>query len=96
MVATSTRPLNRTPRELDRRHHIMDAASGALGHSVRVVAPQHRAKLTPAQRSGTACVACGGTDGLTNGGHVEDDGLVHAVTVCATCPRYAASLEAHR
>ncbi|MFD0405036.1 hypothetical protein [Kitasatospora sp. NPDC127116] len=87
--------LTRTPQELARRHDLQDAASGYLGDSVRVVAPRSGARLTPAQRSGTACVACGSTGRLTNAGHVEDDGLAYAVGVCSACPRYAASLEAH-
>jgi hypothetical protein len=90
-----TRALNRTTADLARRHDLQDASSGRLGDSVRVVAPRPEARLTPAQRSRTACVACGATGPLTDAGHVEDDGLVWAVGVCATCPRYAASLEAH-
>ncbi|MFB7907632.1 hypothetical protein ACFC1T_14465 [Kitasatospora sp. NPDC056076] len=95
-MAATTRALNRTPQDLDRRHHLQDAASGVLGDSVRVVAPRTSARLTCAQRNGTACVACGGTTGLRNAGHVEDDGLVWAVVVCSACPQYAASLEAYR
>ncbi|MFG3228097.1 hypothetical protein ACGF07_25395 [Kitasatospora sp. NPDC048194] len=95
-MAATTRSLNRTPQELARRHHLHDAASGALGDSVRVVAPRPAARLTCAQRNGRACVACGRTTGLQDAGHVEDEGLVYAVVVCSACPRYAASLEAHR
>ncbi|MFI6117490.1 hypothetical protein [Kitasatospora sp. NPDC051164] len=93
----TTRPLGRTPQELARRHELQDAASGNLGDSVRVIAPRPGARLTADQRSGTACVACDRrTDGLTDAGHVEDDGLVYAVRVCSSCPQYAASLEAHQ
>lgn len=95
MTAT-TRPLGRTPEDLRRRHDLHDAASGRLGDTVRVVAPRSEARLSAAQRSGTACVGCSGTERLSDAGHVEDDGLVYAVVVCAACPRYAASLEAHR
>ncbi|MFF2612709.1 hypothetical protein [Kitasatospora sp. NPDC058046] len=64
---------------------------------VRVAAPCSGARLTPAQRSGTACIGCGSSSGpLTDAGHVSDDGLVYAVGVCAACPPYAASLEAHQ
>jgi hypothetical protein len=52
--------------------------------------------LTQSQRDGRACVGCGAESPLTPGGHVEDDGLVYAVGICSTCPRYAASLEAHQ
>jgi hypothetical protein len=95
-MAATTNPLGRTPQELDRRHHLQDAASGHLGDSVRVVAPHSAPRLTPAQRSGTACVACGRGGQLTDAGHVEDGGLMYAVAVCQACPPYAASLEAHR
>ncbi|MFJ6617571.1 hypothetical protein ACIQOW_08350 [Kitasatospora sp. NPDC091335] len=81
------------------RHHLQDAASDRsdrLGDSVRVVAPRTGTRLTPAQRSGTACVACDRSGQLAAAGHVADDGLVYAVVVCAACPPYAASLEAHR
>ncbi|MFD7410605.1 hypothetical protein [Kitasatospora purpeofusca] len=91
-------PLRRTEQDIDRRHHIMNAAAGALGDTVRVIAPRSaEALLTPAQRSGRACVACGTTAGpLTPAGHVEDQGLTYAVNVCASCPAHAASLVAHQ
>jgi hypothetical protein len=93
----TTRALNRTTQDLARRHLLQDAASGHLGDSVRVVAPRPGARLTADQRSGTACVACGRrASDLRDCGHVEDEGLAYAVRVCGSCPRYAASLEAHR
>lgn len=95
-MAATTRALNRTGQDLARRHHLQDAASGRLGDTARVIAPRCGSRLSTAQRNGSACVACGGTEGLRDGGHVEDEGLVYAVKVCSTCPRYAASLEAHR
>ncbi|WP_224280646.1 hypothetical protein [Streptomyces sp. LS1784] len=95
-MAATTRALNRTAEDLTRHHGLQDAASGRLGDSVRVVAPRFDALLTPAQRSGTACVTCGGPGPLSDAGHVNDDGLVYAVGVCSACPPHAASLEAHR
>ncbi|MGW1179517.1 hypothetical protein ACWD4P_38080 [Kitasatospora sp. NPDC002543] len=85
-MAATTRALNRTPQDLRRRHDLQNAASGRLGDSVRVVAPRTGVRLTPAQRSGTACVSCGGAGPLTDAGHVTDDGLAYAVGVCSACP----------
>ncbi|MFF7991784.1 hypothetical protein ACFZDG_18565 [Kitasatospora xanthocidica] len=92
----TTNALNRTPQDLVRRHDLHDAASGRLGDSVRVIAPRPGARLSAAQRSGAACVACNRpSSDLRDCGHVEDDGLVYAVRVCPSCPQHAASVEAH-
>ncbi|MFJ8475630.1 hypothetical protein [Kitasatospora sp. NPDC094011] len=86
-MAAAIRALNRSSQDLGRRRHLHDAASGALGDSVRVVAPRPGTVLTCAQRNGRARVACSGTTGLRAAGHVEDEGLTYAVVVCSACPR---------
>ncbi|MET9396267.1 hypothetical protein [Kitasatospora sp. NPDC002965] len=91
-------PTRHTPQDTERRQHIMSAASGALGDSVRVVAPRStEALLSQGQRDGRECVGCGSTTGpFTPCGHVNDDGLTYAVVTCPSCPRHAASLVAHQ